>query len=286
MSRPLRLEFEGALYHLTARGDRREPIFVDDADRQALLNVLALGLDRFDAEAFAYCLMGNHYHFVVQTRRPNLSRLMRHVNGVYTQYFNRRHRKAGHLFQGRFKAILVDRDAYFLAVCRYVDLNPVRAALVARAQDWPWSSYRAHAGAADGPPWLNSGELHLRLAPQAPQRQGPAAYARYVGAGRDAALWTEALVGQIYLGSAEFGARMQAKFGRAVSAEVPRAQRRRPAVRPLESFRAGADRDAGILLAYREGGYTQTAIATATGLSVSRVSRVIAALECGAKGGP
>lgn len=285
MSRPLRLEFEGALYHVTARGDRREPIFVDDADRQALLDVLAQGLERFDVEALAYCLMGNHYHFVLQTRRPNLSRLMRHVNGVYTQHFNRRHRKVGHLFQGRFKAILVDRDAYFLAVCRYVDLNPVRAALAARAQDWSWSSYRAHAGLADGPPWLNSRELHQRLAPRAPRRDGPAAYAGYVNAGRDAALWTEALVGQIYLGSPEFAAQMQARFGRPASVEVPRAQRRASAARPLESYLNGADCDSGIRRAYREGGYTQTAIARATGLSVSRVSRLIAQGEAKAEVG-
>ena len=127
MARPLRIEFPGATYHVTARGDRREDIFVDDADRASLLNVLALGLQRFDAVALAYCLMGNHYHFVLQTRQANLSRLMRHVNGVYTQRFNRRHGKVGHLFQGRFKAILVDTDAYLLTLCRYVELNPVRA---------------------------------------------------------------------------------------------------------------------------------------------------------------
>ena len=114
MSRPLRLEFEGALYHVTSRGDRREPIFDDDEDRKTWLEVLASALDRFQASTYAYCLMGNHYHVVLQTHRPNLSRLMRHLNGVYTQHYNRRHRKVGHLFQGRFKAILVDEEAYFL----------------------------------------------------------------------------------------------------------------------------------------------------------------------------
>ena len=130
MARPLRIEFPGAVYHVTSRGDRREDIFVDDQDRQALLAVVAQALSRFDAEALAYCLMGNHYHLVLHTRQANLSLLMRHVNGVYTQTYNRRHHKVGHLFQGRFKAILVDRDAYLLEVCRYVDLNPVRARVV------------------------------------------------------------------------------------------------------------------------------------------------------------
>jgi putative transposase len=150
MSRPLRIQFPGALYHVTSRGDRREPIFVDDTDRAALLNVIAQAAQRFDFSALAYCLMGNHYHFVFHTGQANLSRSMRHINGVFTQTFNRRHGKVGHLFQGRFKSILVDRDSYLMEVCRYVELNPVRAGMVDHAQDWPWSSYRAHAGLAPG----------------------------------------------------------------------------------------------------------------------------------------
>jgi putative transposase len=129
MSRPLRIEFSGAVYHVTSRGDRREPIYRDDADRLAHLNVLAQAMDRFDAQVLAYCLMGNHFHVVLHTRSANLSKLMRHVNGVYTQRFNRRHGLSGHLLQGRFKAILVDRDAYLLALCRYVERNPVAAGL-------------------------------------------------------------------------------------------------------------------------------------------------------------
>jgi putative transposase len=111
MSRPLRIGFPGVVYHVTARGDRREPIFLDDGDREALLGVVGQAMGRFDGQVLSYCLMGNHYHFVMHTRQGNLSRLMRHVNGVYTQSFNRRRGLVGHLFQGRFKAILVDRDA-------------------------------------------------------------------------------------------------------------------------------------------------------------------------------
>lgn len=144
MARPLRLEFEGAIYHVTARGDRREPIFQDDSDRKMLLAIMGQALERFEAVLCAYCLMENHYHFVLRTHQPNLSRLMRHINGVYTQAFNRRHAQVGHLFQGRFKALLVDKDAYLLEVCRYVDLNPVRAGIVKQPGDWVWSSYRAH----------------------------------------------------------------------------------------------------------------------------------------------
>ena len=282
MSRPLRLEFEGALYHLTARGDRREPIFEDDADRVAWLEVVGQGLERFDATACAYCLMGNHFHLVVQTRQANLSRLMRHVNGVYTQRYNRRHAKVGHLFQGRFKAVVVDKEAYFLEVCRYVDLNPVRARMVKRPQDWSWSSYRAHTGQDAGPDWLDSLSVHRRLAVRAPIREGPSAYARFVAQGRGVKLWEQALTGQIFLGSEAFAKRMQAKAGAGSAREVPRAQRL-PAARALKHYFKSMQRDEAILQAYREGGHTQTVIAETTGLSVSRISRVIAREEAKVK---
>jgi putative transposase len=282
MTRPLRLEFEGAHYHVTSRGDRREPIFDDDADRREWLQVLAEGLDRFQATAYAYCLMGNHYHAVMQTHRPNLSRLMRHVNGVYTLRYNRRHSKVGHLFQGRFKAVLVDQESYFLEVCRYVDLNPVRAGLVKRPGNWPWSSYRAHAGESETPPWLDSRALHKRLAPLAPLRDGPGRYAEFVAQGKGVRLWDEALQRQIYLGDDKFVKRMQAHIATQPGPEIARAQHR-PAGRPLTYYFAKAKRDEAILRAYREGGHTQTAIAEATGLSVSRVSRVIARLEAKGK---
>ena len=210
MSRPLRIEFEDALYHVTSRGNRQEPIFADDLDRQNVLDVVGQGIARFEAVAYAYCLMGNHYHFVLQTHRPNLSRLMRHINGVYTQAYNRRHRKVGHLFQGRFKAVVVDRDSYFLEVCRYVDLNPVRASMVIRPQDWKWSSYCAHVGEVESPVWLDSASLHRQLAPPAPCTEGPARYAQFVVQGCGVQLWEEALKGQIYLGCEHFVKRMQA----------------------------------------------------------------------------
>jgi len=282
MSRPLRVEFAGALYHVTARGDRQEPIFEDDQDRRALLEVLAQALDRFEASCLAYCFMPNHYHFVLETRRANLSRLMRQVNGVYTQRYNRRHGKAGHLFQGRFKAIVVDRDAYFLEVCRYVDLNPVRAGLARRPKDWHWSSYRAHVGIDDGPAWLDSVALLHQLAPS--EGVGQKRYAEFVAQGRGARLWNEALSGQIYLGDERFVARMQSRVkGLQKIPEIPRAQRRGKA-RPLAEYLMNkGGRDEGVRRAYREGGYTQTAIARALDLSVSRISRVIRAGEAKGK---
>ena len=160
MARPLRIEFPGAIYHVTSRGDRHEDIFEDDIDRRSFLEVVSQALRRFDAVALAYCLMDNHYHFVIHTRRANLSRLMRQINGIYTQAYNRRHHKVGHLFQGRFKGIIVDRDAYLLEVCRYVDLNPVRARMVRAPGNWPWSSYAAHTCAVAAPEWLDTPSVH------------------------------------------------------------------------------------------------------------------------------
>src|SRR5678810_1257204 len=146
MARPLRLELSGAIYHLTARGNARQKIFFSDADRQLFMDTLTGVVSRYGWICHAYCLMANHYHLLVETPKPNLSLGMRQLNGIYTQAFNRRHRRVGHLFQGRFKGILVQKDSHFLEVCRYVVLNPVRAKLVKHPGQWVWSSYRATAG--------------------------------------------------------------------------------------------------------------------------------------------
>lgn len=286
MSRPLRIEFPGALYHVTSRGDRREPIFVDDADRRALLEVVAQAMQRFDAEVLAYCLMGNHYHFVLHTHQANLSLLMRQTNGVYTQAFNRRHAKVGHLFQGRFKAVLVDRDAYLLAACRYVELNPVRAGTVSTPDAWPWSSYLAHVGQAEAPAWLDTAGLHGHLLGHAPRdaadtQAAAGRYADWVQTGREVRLWEGGLRQQIYLGDEAFVVRMQAlagEGGQTTSAEVPRTQRRRPLMLgPVGA--QGEPREQALLRAHVERGITMTALARELGLSVSRVSRLIARAE-------
>lgn len=281
MSRPLRIEFPDALYHVTSRGDRREPIFNDDQDRQSFLDITGMALDRFDACALAYCLMGNHYHLVLHTRRANLSRLMRHINGVYTQAYNRRHNKVGHLFQGRFKAILVDRDPYLLEVCRYVDLNPVRANMVMHPADWPWSSYRAHAGIHTAQGWLDTRSVHgYLLGHNADTSEGAAQaalrYERLVEQGRDIRLWDAALRQQIYLGDDTFIMRTQSQVEpvRARAVDVPRTQRR---AKPesIDSYMASFSRNEAIVRACCEGGHSMSAIAREVGLSVSRVSRII-----------
>jgi putative transposase len=283
MSRPLRIEFPGAIYHVTSRGDRREPIFDDDADRQTYLATVGEALDRFDACALAYCLMDNHYHLVLHTRRANLSMLMRHINGVYTQAYNRRHCKVGHLFQGRFKAILVDGDAYLLEVCRYVDLNPVRANMVAHPIDWPWSSYRAHVGSQVPQAWLDTPAVHGYLlgrdvSTSRDAKRAALRYAKLVEQGKDVRLWDDALKQQIFLGDESFIQRMQVLLEpeRVRAVEVPRIQRR-VKTESIQTYLNTYERNEAIVRACREGGHTLSAIAREVGLSVSRVSRIVAA---------
>ena len=290
MARPLRIEFPGAVYHVTARGDRREPIFVDDEDRHALLQIAAQALSRFDAQALSYCLMGNHYHFVLHTRQANLSLLMRHINGVYTQSFNRRHNKVGHLFQGRFKAILVDRGAYLLEVCRYVDLNPVRARMVRKPEAWAWSSYRAHVGQTVAPEWLDTEGLHGYLLGRgvrsaADRRRAAGRYAQLVASVPDASLWDSALRQQIYLGDEAFVERMQAlaEPRNSTDQDIPKAQRRKS--RTLAQWMESCEnREQALYNAHTQSAMTMSAIARELGLSVSRVSRLIARAEEEAKG--
>ena len=137
MSRPLRLEFTGALYHVTSRGNERKAIYLNGADRQAFLELMAQVCERFNWVIHAYCLMTNHYHLLLETQDANLSEGMRQLNGVYTKTFNRTHKRVGHLFQGHFKAILVQKDSYLLEVSRYIVLDPVRAAMVDSCEEWP-----------------------------------------------------------------------------------------------------------------------------------------------------
>jgi putative transposase len=291
MVRPLRIEYPGAVYHVTSRGDRREPIAHEDADRALFLSTLGQALERFDAQAWAYCLMGNHYHLVLHTRQANLSRLMRQINGVYTQAFNRSHGVTGHLFQGRFKAILVDSDSYLLEVCRYVDLNPVRAGMVKRPHDYRWSSYRALAGLADQPGWLDSKPVYGQIAPGKPKALAAAKYAEFVSQGRGVKLWDEHLNQQIYLGGDDFIARMQEHAGLEAGASAPLAVARRNVSKfHLSTPARGGDvrtyagrkwasrkeRNQNICDAFHQGGHSQTAIAVAFDVSTSTVSRVVA----------
>lgn len=214
MPRPPRLEYPDAIHYLTARGVQQAPIFLDDQDRATFIKIVARSLRDCEARAFAFCLMGNHYHFVLQTARPNLSVLMRRVNSPYSLTFNQRHQRHGHVFEGRFVAVHVDRDAYLLEVCRYVDLNPVRAGIVGSPADWRWSGHRAHVGLVSSPCWLATSELQGMLVGRTPDDDAEIAaaerrYAEFVDAGRTRWLWKESLLHGVFLGDDAFVARVK-----------------------------------------------------------------------------
>ena len=207
MARPLRLEFSGALYHVTSRGNRQEAIYETDTDRENFLTILSEVCKRYHWLCHAYCLMDNHYHLLIETPEGNLSQGMRQLNGKYTQSFNRTHQRAGHVFQGRYKAILVDKDSYMLELCRYIVLNPVRAGMVRSAKDWQWSSYRAMIGLKNTPEWLETDGVLSNFAGH--KAEAVKAYKHFVSQGRGQASPWEALRNQVFLGNEHFVESMQ-----------------------------------------------------------------------------
>jgi REP element-mobilizing transposase RayT len=273
----LRIEFAGALYHVTSRGDGREDIYRGDEDRRRFLEVVGEVCERFDWVVHAYCLMDNHYHLLVETPNANLSKGMRQLNGVYTQAFNRSHGRVGHVLQGRYKAILVQKETCLLELARYIVLNPVRARMVRAAKDWPWSSYRATAGLGAGPGWLQTDWILSAFA----RRKGRAMqrYRAFVAEGKDQPSPWEQLTNQVFLGSEHFVSELQARLeaGKDLS-EIPVRQRRAPP-KPLEVYAARYDRNAAIAEAYASGGYSMKEIGDHFGLHYSYISRIIRRIE-------
>ncbi|MDP2239479.1 MAG: transposase [Burkholderiales bacterium] len=215
------MEYAGALYHLTARGNARADIFVDDDDRRRFLELLGQEITQQGWRCYAYCLMNNHYHLLIETPEPNLVAGMRRLNGVYTQTFNRRHKRVGHVFQGRYKSIIVDKDSYGLELCRYIVLNPVRARMVRLAQHWAWSSYRATVSQVAAPAWLDADWVLGQFSGRYPK----VAYEHFVAQGLGQASPWDSLKGQIWLGGAAFLNGMES-FAKAVPmANVPYRQR-------------------------------------------------------------
>ena len=154
MARPLRIEFPGAIYHVTSRGNEQKAVFKSQRDREQFLSYLESATERYEAVIHVYCLMDNHYHLLLETPAGNLSQIMHHVNGAYTTYFNTRRSRAGHLFQGRYKAILIDADAYARELSRHIHLNPVRAGIAENPAEYKWSSCRYYTVQKKAPAWL------------------------------------------------------------------------------------------------------------------------------------
>lgn len=296
MARPLRIQFPHAVYHVTARGNERKAIVRDDDDRRRFVHTLAQMVEQFNVLLHAWVVMDNHYHLVVETPQANLSSAIRHLNGVYTQAVNRRHRRVGHLFQGRYTAILIEKEAYLVELCRYVVLNPVRAGMVRHPTDWPWSSYRATAGDAPAPPWLTVDWVLGQLG--SGRHQAQATYRQFVKEGikNPARPWT-AVKGQIYLGSERFISRVEDRLHQKDDPEIPMSQKRprRPRLEALladvaaaygeevaaivkPTRRPGEARQVGIYLARRGAGAPLNAIAKRFGIGYTGVSRRVGAV--------
>jgi len=295
MARPLRVEFEGGFYHVTARGNQRQPIYRDDADRPIFVGLLAKVVEQFELRLHAYVLMRNHYHLLIELTEPNLSRAMRQLNGTYTQAFNRRHRRVGHLLQGRYKAILIDRDAYLVELSRYIHQNPVRVGDVQKAAEHPWSSAAAYVGKRPVPPFLVVEEVLRQFGRR--RREAARRYAEFLQEGSQGP-WKK-VTAQTLLGGANWLKRMQVRIERELElresdTEVPavRALRRRPTVKavvasvarrlgvdPEAIMRKGARgtrREVAMYVAWRVCGLTQREIGGCFGVSGYAVSRAIA----------
>lgn len=225
MARRPRIALPGGLYHVTSRGDRREDTCRDDRDRAAWLALFGEVCGRCNWGCHAYCQMTNHYHAVMETADANLSKGVRQLNGVYTQRFNRRHGLSGHRFQGRFKAIVVERDAYLPEFGRYVVPKPVRAGTIPEVSAWPWSSYGAMVGPASTPPWLEADRVLSQLGRQ--RKSASPRYAAFVAAGIGQPRTWEGLRHLVFPGSDAFVNRLgDSTPTRAGRREVTRAQRR------------------------------------------------------------
>ena len=293
MARPLRLEFAGACYHLTARGDRQEPIFDDDGDRLVFLDLLAKEVLQQGWKLYAFCLMGNHYHLLLETPEPNLVQGMRRLNGVYTQAFNRRHDRVGHVLQGRYKSILVDKQNYLMELCRYVVLNPVRAGIVASVEGWHWSSYLPTAGKIPCPPWLAAEAVLGWFGEGAIARK---AYERFVAQGLKQPSPWQSLKGQIYLGSETFHAQIHKRLAGQSPKGVPRRQLHpiRPSVQAiLQTVAAvhgiksatvlnrlsGSALKQAIYLLRRRANLSLAEVAAMAGVSIGRVAQIQSEIE-------
>ncbi len=197
MARPLRIEYEGAYYHVLSRGNKQQAIFLADNDRQTFLKTIARMSERFDVTIIAYVLMDNHYHLLIRTNRPNLSKSMQWLGTTYTTIFNLSNFQVGHLFQGRFKSILVENEAYLLQLSYYIHRNPLRAGIVERLIDYPWSSYPAYAYNRRCPDWLKT---DLLLSQFGPDDTGRKAYREKVQqyADEKKSIWEEIRHGVIF----------------------------------------------------------------------------------------
>lgn len=276
MARPLRVEYPGALYHVMSRGNAHQDIFLDDIDRRAFLKNLGNCVETHNLLCHAYCLMGNHYHLLLETLDGNLSAAMRDINGIYTQKFNYRHKRVGHVLQGRYKAFVIEKDIYFLEVARYIVLNPVVSGLVNHPRLWRWSNYNATAGVLVAPKWLQTNwtlGLFFRKRKQARNK-----YQEFVKGGIGLPSPYDDLKEGIILGSPQFVSWIWEKTnGSEDIKEIPRTERvvGRPTLDELfDDVKSLKDRDDAIHFARKRCGYLISEIASHLSLDSSTVGKI------------
>ena len=279
MARPLRIQYPGAVYHITSRGNEKKAIYKEDRDRKDFLDLLQQVNKRYHWICHAYCLMDNHYHLLIETPEGNLSLGMRQLNGVYTQLFNARHKRSGHLFQGRYKAIHIEKESHLLEVCRYVVLNPVRARLRKRPEDWKWSSYPGTAGSAPAHRCVTTDWVLGQFGRTTGRAQEE--YRRYVQDGMgEKTLWND-VKGQVLLGTEEFVEKLGHHLRKHQAiADIPKSQRyaSRPRLEKIfteKVLQSRQVRNKKIGEAVENYGYTQREIADHLGLYFTSVSRIM-----------
>jgi REP element-mobilizing transposase RayT len=253
MARPLRVEYSGAVYHIINRGNAGENLYRSSRDREKFLYYLEKAVERFSLKIHTYCLMGNHFHILLETQHPNLSKSVQWITVSYAGYFNRKYKRNGHLFQGRFKSILVDADSYLKLLSRYIHLNPVRAGLADRPADYDWSSYNAFVDSVITPEWLETRWLLSQFG-----RKRKEAIANYkdfvetVDAKRSENPDKELTAGFI-LGAPDFISWVKESFlsNRTADKEIPQLRQLKPAIKIemiVEAVRVEFNRDEAFLL--------------------------------------
>ncbi len=274
----MRIEYPGAVYHVTSRGNERKEIFINDEDRKCFLDLLKKVKERFHWLFHGYVLMGNHYHLLIETPEANLSRGMKHLNGLFCQEFNRRHNRVGHLFQGRFKAILIDKDEYLLTICRYIVLNPVRAGITEKIDEWPWSNYRAFIGLEKMPVWLSVDWILSQFGSN--RKKAACAFQKFIQEDIGGSFPVESFHRGVILGGRAFIERIAELIeSKKIEKEIPKRQRYAMKL-PLHDVFQGRtgnkkELDALISRAYVDYGYNQKEIADYLGVHYSGVSRAI-----------
>ena len=275
MSKQRRIQFRGATYHIMSRGNRKQRIFEEDRDRREFLSILAEALERYGVECPSYCLMGNHYHYVAHTPRGNIARFMKVVNGRYAQYVNRRFRWTGHLFEGPYKALVIDDSCYLRAAMAYVARNPVEAGFVTTPDEWKWSSYAAMVGLCRPEPFLSTTWLQ-RAFPSLTLEESRQRFAELVNNFPGELVLDHR---DVVFGDRELQSEVRELIGRTMYlSDIPRAYRAmaRPELSSVLSCVTRSERITAIRRAHVVHGYLLSEIARCLDVHPTTISRLLA----------